>query len=340
MPHVRNLARIGTRLAVVGALWFGCAALGDTRGAVAAPPSPAIDQYSPYMPYLMNPYGGMSYPMGSYGAYPMSSSAITMPAGGLAALANVSQQGPGAVRIANFAFNPPTVTVMAGQTVTWTNADTVAHTTSSDTGVWNSGPLPPGMSFSQTFPTAGTYAYHCIIHPRMTGTVTVLAGAGNAATSTFGSATVAAAGMTVTYGAGWNLVGGPTGTVLSGAIGALYTFRAGDTAYETQAVTTPLAPGNGYWAYFATPVTESLPLSNSQPAAMQLPAGHFVTIGNPSSLPMSVTGADLLLTYDATRGYQTTTILQPGQGAWAFSNNGASLTMAPAVANAGAIAGT
>jgi plastocyanin len=71
------------------------------------------------------------------------------------------------------AFAPDAVDVSAGAAVTWTNSDGVAHTSTSDAGVWDSGIVPPGGQFSVSFPTAGTYRYHCLIHPGMIGTVVV-----------------------------------------------------------------------------------------------------------------------------------------------------------------------
>ena len=71
------------------------------------------------------------------------------------------------------AYAPNPISVAVGGTVTWTNNDNVAHTSTSNTGVWNSGSVPPGGTFSMTFPTAGTFPYHCGIHPNMVGTVTV-----------------------------------------------------------------------------------------------------------------------------------------------------------------------
>jgi len=71
------------------------------------------------------------------------------------------------------AFAPDAVDVSAGATVTWTNTDGVAHTSTSDVGVWDSGIVQPGGQFSVSFPTAGTYRYHCLIHPGMIGTVVV-----------------------------------------------------------------------------------------------------------------------------------------------------------------------
>ena len=78
------------------------------------------------------------------------------------------------VAIANFAFNPASLTVKVGTTVKWTNSDSVAHTVTSDTGLFDSGDLSQGQSFSYTFTTAGTYPYHCTPHhAKMAGTVIV-----------------------------------------------------------------------------------------------------------------------------------------------------------------------
>ncbi|MBW8865752.1 MAG: hypothetical protein JF610_00205, partial [Acidobacteria bacterium] len=58
-------------------------------------------------------------------------------------------------------------------TVTWTNNDSVAHNSVANNGAWNSGTIAPGGNFSMTFPSAGSFPYHCSIHPGMVGTVTV-----------------------------------------------------------------------------------------------------------------------------------------------------------------------
>jgi plastocyanin len=78
--------------------------------------------------------------------------------------------------VAPTTFSPVTVTIPAGQYVTWKNADTVSHTATenSPTPVWDSGVLSPGQTYSAYFGTAGTYLYHCVIHGViMSGTVIV-----------------------------------------------------------------------------------------------------------------------------------------------------------------------
>ena len=83
--------------------------------------------------------------------------------------------GPGAnqVFIQGMAFNPASITVTAGTTITWTNKDAIAHTVTSDSNAFDSGSVKSGGTFSFTFSTAGTYSYHCTIHPSMVASVTV-----------------------------------------------------------------------------------------------------------------------------------------------------------------------
>jgi plastocyanin len=77
-----------------------------------------------------------------------------------------------------FAFSPATLTIKAGTTVTWKNTTTVSHTVTSDDGKsFDSGTANPiaaqSGTFSFTFTKAGTFAYHCSIHPFMKATITV-----------------------------------------------------------------------------------------------------------------------------------------------------------------------
>jgi plastocyanin len=81
--------------------------------------------------------------------------------------------GSAQVAMQGSAFSPQTVTIPVGGTVTWTNKDSMNHTVTADGGAFQSGDLGNGATFSFTFDTAGTYAYHCTIHPSMTGTVVV-----------------------------------------------------------------------------------------------------------------------------------------------------------------------
>src|SRR5262245_53872359 len=79
----------------------------------------------------------------------------------------------GAEVLGNRAFTPDNLEIAAGTTVTWTNTDSVAHTSTSNANGWDSGIISPGRQFSFTYQTAGTFPYHCAIHPGMVGTVVV-----------------------------------------------------------------------------------------------------------------------------------------------------------------------
>lgn len=77
------------------------------------------------------------------------------------------------VTIANMSFSPATLTVPVGDTVTWTNNDSVQHNATASDNSFGTGMLSPGQSGTVTFSQAGTFVYHCQIHPSMTGTIIV-----------------------------------------------------------------------------------------------------------------------------------------------------------------------
>ena len=112
---------------------------------------PCSSGANPYAPGS-NPYAPPTYPTPSATAVPGQGSNVT---------------------IQDFMFAPATIMVHMGQTVMWRNNGPSMHTTTSDMGVWNSGTLGVGATFSQTFNSTGSFAYHCMIHPFMHGTVVV-----------------------------------------------------------------------------------------------------------------------------------------------------------------------
>jgi len=87
-----------------------------------------------------------------------------------AALASTS--GPRVV-IGNFTFTPSALTVPAGTTVTWVNHDDIPHTVTAQDHSFSSSGLDTEDSFSHQFSVAGTYAYYCTIHAKMTATIFV-----------------------------------------------------------------------------------------------------------------------------------------------------------------------
>src|SRR5579872_6141403 len=84
-------------------------------------------------------------------------------------------QGPAAtaVRIDNFSFSPPTITVAAGTTVKWTNNDDIPHTVRAVDGSFHSKAMDTDDSYAFTFAKPGVYSYFCSIHPKMVGKVVV-----------------------------------------------------------------------------------------------------------------------------------------------------------------------
>jgi plastocyanin len=88
-------------------------------------------------------------------------------------------KGTNTVTISGMAFSPVSLTVAVGTVVTWTNNDSVAHTVTSDTKVFDSGSITAaggyggGGTYSYTFTAAGTYNYHCTIHSMMTAKIIV-----------------------------------------------------------------------------------------------------------------------------------------------------------------------
>lgn len=150
----------------------------------------------------------------------------------------------------------------------------------------------------------------------------LLAGSGR------GVAPVRAAGVPVSYHAGWNLVGGPDGTTFNAA-GNAYTLGASDSSYATSAGSAPVGGGKGYWMYF--PADASVAMNGAGASSLQVtaPAGKYIMIGNPSGTQSaSVSGADQVLSFDAgSQQYNAVTTLSIGQGAWALSAAGGTITI-------------
>jgi plastocyanin len=78
-----------------------------------------------------------------------------------------------AIKIDNFSFSPPTVTVAAGTTVEWTNKDDIPHNVVSSDQAFKSKVLDTDQQFAYTFTKPGIYEYFCSLHPRMTAKVIV-----------------------------------------------------------------------------------------------------------------------------------------------------------------------
>lgn len=119
------------------------------------------------------------------------------------------------VTIQNFAYAPASISVPVGTTISWTNRDSTAHTVTSNSGAFDSGIMNAGASYSFTFNQAGTFAYHCEIHPFMVASITVTGSAAAApAAPTAARAPVANTGGAAPTRASAPSSGGTTAPVL------------------------------------------------------------------------------------------------------------------------------
>lgn len=111
--------------------------------------------------------GGGATPSPAPATAPPGSSAVP-------ATPSPAPAGGDAVTIADFAFEPATLAVKVGATVTWANKDSAPHTVAWADGSPGSGTLTAGGTpYARTFDAAGSFAYVCGIHPSMTGTIVV-----------------------------------------------------------------------------------------------------------------------------------------------------------------------
>jgi len=78
------------------------------------------------------------------------------------------------IEITNLAFSTLSLTIKQGETVIWKNLDSQTHTVTSDKqDEMSSKLLKTNEVYSHTFNTAGTFDYHCEVHPSMKATVIV-----------------------------------------------------------------------------------------------------------------------------------------------------------------------
>lgn len=238
----------------------------------------------------------------------------------------------------NLTLTPSTTTPQAGDLVTFTYrasppavAPPFASITSLmlDFGDGTTADLTSSFGAGETVNGTTTHAYAS--PGSYTAILTASASNGGSGRTTAnltvsggGAGPLVGGGIKVTYPAGWNLVAIPPNTQIPGPLGPVYTWQAGDTAYET--VQNP-QQGQGYWVYFNTATTATLSSGSPQTFSTRLPAGQYIMVGNPGSFPATVRGADVVYAYDPASGYKQTTTLAPGQGAWVLSNSGGTVTI-------------
>jgi len=162
----------------------------------------------------------------------------------------VPQGGTLDVSIQNFGFQPTNVTILVGTTVRWTNLDNTTHTSTSSTGLWNSGNLRYNAQFSYLFDAPGTYTYGCLIHPGMQGTITVVT---SLPTGTATSQTTATAQSTTTAET--------TGT--AEATGTAQATGTADTTGTATAVPTPGVVDMVIQNYAFSPITVTVQVGST-----------------------------------------------------------------------------
>ena len=113
--------------------------------------------------------GGSTGSAGPAGSAPSAAS----DGGTTAACEVASGAGDVAGTISGNAFDPSDVTATVGQVVSFANEDQVPHTFTLDDGSCDTGNIANGASGAIRFDAAGSYPFHCTVHPSMTGTVTV-----------------------------------------------------------------------------------------------------------------------------------------------------------------------
>lgn len=77
------------------------------------------------------------------------------------------------ITIDNFSYSPATLTIHAGQSVTWVNHDDVPHTVTANDKSFDSKAMDTDARYTHVFTTPGTYAYFCAVHPHMTAQIIV-----------------------------------------------------------------------------------------------------------------------------------------------------------------------
>jgi len=110
-----------------------------------------------------------------------------------------------------------------------------------------------------------------------------------------------AAGRTVTFGAGYNMIGVPSGTAVSAD--SVLAFDTAANNYTQLGSGDSLSGGRGYWAYFSADTPVTLPAGSNASITVAASAGKWQLIGNPSgTTPALVTGADEVFAFDAVAG--------------------------------------
>jgi PKD domain len=248
--------------------------------------------------------------------------------------APVAAQIPGGT---NLTLSPSTTSPSVGQTVTFNYSAsppavappfasisklTLDFGDGATTDLTSSTPAGQTVTGSTTHAYASAGAYTAVLSASASN-----GGSGRATASmtVTGNGQIPGSPVVVNLQTGWNLIAVPPGATLQpGPIPMPYTWHAGDTQYTGVQNN---QSGVGYWQFLDHAAMLSIPSGSPATVTIQLPPGQWIMVGNPGSRTATVKGADVVYVYSQGSGYQQTTTLQPGQGAWVFSNSGGPLTI-------------
>ncbi|HXY86207.1 MAG TPA: cupredoxin domain-containing protein [Gaiellaceae bacterium] len=151
------------------------------------------------------------------------------------------------VQITKTAFTPANLTIGAGDSVTWHNADTVDHQVVANGGQFASPTLAAGKTYTHAFPRGGTFHYHDALYPKLKGTITVK--------GLPPVVTLAVSAPVVKYGSAVTL----SGTVNDLKAGESVTIVALPSGQTTkQVVATLQTTTNGAFSFSVTPEANTL----------------------------------------------------------------------------------
>lgn len=165
-----NARVILTTLALAAGIALSTAALAGGYGYGYPGPRhhpPMMPGYGPASipPHAQMPMG-YGYGQPAYGQPQVQPAPVAAPSG------QDSPADSGQVAISGMQFSPATLTINAGESVTWQHKDRMPHTVVGEG--FGSAAMSGGSTFTHTFDEPGEYAYQCSLHPGMTGKIVVL----------------------------------------------------------------------------------------------------------------------------------------------------------------------
>jgi plastocyanin len=234
--------------------------------------------------------------------------ALALTALALIAGAGAAAAGNANVSVIGSTFNPATVTIQQGDSVTWTNMNVgIAHNVRADNGSFrcangcdgeggNGNPAANGWSFTRTFNAAGTIPYFCQIHGQvggagMSGTIVVQPGGGNPGTLRFSAATYSVGEGTAQRTITVQRVGGDDGSASVQYATSNGSAQAGSD-YTAASGTLTWPAGNDDNRTFNVPILDDATPEGNETVNLTLSNAAGAGLGSPSSATLTITDND------------------------------------------------